>query len=100
MRTPWSKKPSLVEWNLTGDAGSGFGAVVFLAAAPVRIVKEIEPTYASDAEASTVVDEWLATVADEYIVNKEFQDFKATARRIDEDSHPTRQAGQWWRPLE
>ena len=100
MRTPWKKKPSLVEWDLTGDADCGFGAVVFLAAAPVRIVKEIEPTYTSDAGVSAAVDEWLATVAEEYVVNTEFQDFKAAARRIDEASHPTRQEGQWWRPLD
>ena len=100
MRTPWSKRPSLVEWNLTGDDESGFGGVVFLAAAPVRIVKEFAPTYASDTEVSAAVDAWLATVADEYVVNAEFQDFKATARRIDEESHPARKAGQWWRPLD
>ena len=100
MRTPWSKKPSLVEWDLTGDAGTGFGAVVFLAAAPVRIVKEFEPTFASEVDVSAVVDQWLATVTEVYAVNQEFQNFKATARRVDEESHPTREAGQWWRPLD
>ena len=100
MRTPWSKKPSLVEWDLTGDAERGFGAVVFLAAAPVRLIKEFEPAFASETGVSAAVDDWLATVSQEYTVNQAFQDFKATARRIDEESHPTRQAGQWWRPLD
>jgi len=36
--------PSLVEWDLTGDEDSGFGAVVFLSATPIRIVKDFDPT--------------------------------------------------------
>ena len=90
----------MVEWDLTGDATDGFGATVFLSAAPVRIVKVFERTYASDAEVMAAVDDWLTTVADRYIVNGEYQAFKATARQVDEEAHPTRQAGEWWRPLD
>ena len=93
-------KPSLVEWDLTGDEGGGFGAVVFLSAVPVRIVKEFDATYSSDAEVIGVVDEWLATVSDRYVVNAEYQAFKATARTLDGQAHPPRAAGQWWRPLD
>ena len=100
MHTPWTRKPLLVEWDLTGDENSSFGAVVFLAAAPVRIVKRLEATYASEADVIAAVDEWLASVAGAYVVNVEFQDFKTTARRVDEESHPARRAGQWWRPLD
>ena len=94
------KKPSLVEWDLTGDEETGFGAVVFLSAAPVRIVKEFEPSYPTDAEVAAVVDDWLATVSERFVANAEFQAFKASARHLDEDAHPTRQAGEWWRPLD
>ena len=100
MRTPSSKKPSLVEWDLTSDVESGFGAVVFLAAAPVRIVKEFEPTFAYEAPVSAAVDDWLVTVGQAHAVNQEFQDFKATARRVDGEAPPSGQAGQWWRSLD
>lgn len=100
MRGRWTKKPLLVEWDLTGDEGGGFGAVVFLSAAPVRIVKEFDPAYASEAEVTAAANEWLGTVSDRYVVNAEFQAFKATARLLDEDANPTRRAGQWWRPLD
>ncbi len=100
MRGPRRMKPSLVEWDLTGSEDSGFGAVVFLSAVPVRIVKEFEAMYSNDAEVTGAVDEWLRSVSERYVVNAEFQAFKATARNLDEEAHPTRQAGQWWRPLD
>ena len=100
MRGSWRTRPSLVEWDLTGDEDGGFGAVVFLSAAPVRIVKEFDPTYSSDAEVTGAVDDWLGTVSDRYVVNAEFQAFKATARNLGEEAHPTRESGQWWRPLD
>lgn len=101
MRLPWiNKKPLLVEWDLTGSEESGFGAVVYLAAAPVRIVKEIEPVSRTDREVAAAVDHWLATVPDEYRLNAEFQAFKAAARRFSDEERPERQAGQWWRPLD
>ena len=101
MRLPWvNKRPLLVEWDLTGSAEDGFGAVVYLAAAPVRIVLEIDPVFRSDEEVSEAVDDWLATVTDRYQLNAEFQSFKATARRFSDDEKPERAAGQWWRPLD
>lgn len=101
MRFPgMKKKPLLVEWDLTGSSENGFGAVVYLASAPVRIVKEIEPGLRTDEQVSAAVDRWLATVPGEYHLNAEFQTFKATARRFSDDEKPERQAGQWWRPLD
>ena len=73
---------------------------MLLSAAPVRIVKGFEPTYSTDADVSAAVEERLMTVTDRYVVNAEFQEFRATTRRIDEEAHPARQAGQWWRPLD
>ena len=95
-----NKKPLLVEWDLTGSEESGFGAVVYPTSAPVRIVKEFEPIHRTDDDVSAAVDCWLLTVPDQYRLNAEFQDFKATARRLDDDESPERQAGQWWRPLD
>lgn len=101
MRLPWMKRrPLLVEWDLTGSAEDGFGAIVYLASAPVRIVKEIDPVHRSDEQVSEAVDHWLATVPDQYQLNAEFQSFKATARGFSDDENPERQAGQWWRPLD
>lgn len=101
MRFPWmNKKPLLVEWDLTGSDENGFGAVVYLASTPVRIVQEIEPVFRTDEEVSAAVDRWLATVPDEYHLNAEFQAFKATARRFSDQEDPQRESGQWWRPLD
>ncbi len=75
-------------------------AFAFLAAAPMRNVKEFEPTFACVADVSGAVDDWLVTGGQAYSVNQEFQDFKATAPRVDDEAHPTRQAGQWWRRLD
>ncbi len=101
MRIPWkNKKPLLVEWDLTGSDENGFGAVVYLTSAPIRIVKEIEPVYRTDEQVSEAVDRWLASVPDEYRLNAEFQAFKATVRRVSDDGKPEREAGQWWRPLD
>ena len=101
MRFPgMKKKPLLVEWDLTGSDENGFGAVVYLSSAPVRIVKEIEPGLRTDQQVSAAVDRWLATVPGEYRLNAEFQAFKAAARHFSDDEKPDRQAGQWWRPLD
>ena len=101
MRLPWmNKKPLLVEWDLTGSDENGFGAVVYLASAPVRIVKEIEPIFRTDEEVTAAVDRWLETVPDDYHLNTEFQAFKATARRLSDQENPERESGQWWRALD
>jgi len=97
---PWRKKPSLVEWDLTGNAADGFGAVVFLTAVPVHAVEEIEPVYFTEEEVSVVVQRWLSTMSDRYRLNTEFQAFKAVAREFDDVEDPGRTAGQWWRPLD
>ena len=95
-----NRRPLLVEWDLTGSEDGGFGAVVYLASAPVRIVREIEPVFETDEQVADAVDRWLATVPDDYRLNAEFQAFKATARRFSGDENPERQAGQWWRALD
>jgi hypothetical protein len=101
VRLLWmNRRPRLVEWDLTGSDESGFGAVVYLASAPVRIVREIEPVFETDEQVADAVDRWLATVPDEYRLNADFQAFKATARRYADDEKPERQAGQWWRALD
>ncbi len=73
---------------------------MFFAATPVPIVNEFAPTYASEADVSAAVDDWLATVVRENVVKRELQDFKPTALRIDDEAHPTRQADQWLWPLD
>ena len=94
MRLPWmNRKPWLVEWDLTGSEDAGFGAVVYLASAPVRIVEEIEPVFETDEQVADAVDRWLATVPDEYRLNADFQAFKATARHVSDDEKPERRAG-------
>ena len=100
MRAPWTKKPLLVEWDLTGDEDHGFGAVVFLTAAPVHLVETISPVYRTYDEVSAAVQRWLSTVPDRYLLNTEFQDFKATARRFDDTENSGRNAGEWWRALD
>jgi hypothetical protein len=101
VRLPWlNKKPLLVEWDLTGTEETGFGAVVYLASAPVRIVKEIGPGFRTYEDVARAVDIWLATVPDEYRLNAGFQAFKAVAQRFSDDENPEREAGQWWRPLD
>lgn len=95
-----NKRPRFVEWDLTGGGESGFGAVVYLTSAPIRIVKEIEPVFETDEQVADAVDRWLATVPDEYRLNADFQAFKATVRRFSDGEKPERRAGQWWRALD
>ena len=96
----WRKKPALVEWDLTGDDAHGFGAVVFLTAAPVHVVTMIEPTLSSPEAVATAVDRWLGTVSDRYRLNTEFQEFKALSRRLSGEDLPVRRPGDWWRSLD
>ena len=83
MRTPWRKKATLVEWDLTGDASHGFGAVVYLTAAPAIIVREFDRTYGTEAAVTVAVERWISTELDRYRLDQQFQDFKALARTID-----------------
>lgn len=83
MRAPWRNNAVLVEWDLTGNATRGFGAVVYRSAAPALVVREFDDTYSTEEEATAAVDRWLGTVADRYRVDQRFQDFKALARAVD-----------------
>lgn len=84
VRIPWRKKTALVEWDLTGDIAHGFGAVVYLTAAPAIIVHEFQSTYGTEAEVTIAVDRWISTESDRYRLDKRFQDFKALARSLDD----------------
>jgi hypothetical protein len=81
----WRRKPAYVEWDLVGSESSGFGADIYLSAAPMVIVHQIDadnPTYRSVASA---VEQWIALVPDQYRLNEEFEEFKALAHELDED---------------
>jgi hypothetical protein len=88
VRTPWRKKATLVEWDLTGDASHGFGAVVYLTAAPAIIVREFAETNGTEPEVTAAVEAWISSVSDRYRLDEQFQDFKALARTIDESDDP------------
>ena len=82
----WKKKAAYVEWTLTGGLESGYGAVVYLSAAPmitVHEIPEVHRTYDSVAEA---VGLWVLSVPDEYRLNEEFERFKALAHEVDIDN--------------
>lgn len=86
MRAPWWNKAALVEWDLTGDASHGFGAVVYLSAAPALIVHELGGGYRNEADVAAAIDEWISTVSDRYRLDRRFQDFKALARALDDST--------------
>ena len=82
----WKKKAAYVEWALTGSSESGYGAVVYLSAAPMITVQEIPEvcrTYESVAEA---VEMWVLSVPGEYRLNEEFERFKALVHEVDVDN--------------
>jgi hypothetical protein len=81
----WKKKPAYVEWDLVGDANHGFGAVVFRSAAPMVIVHEIEPDHPTPERVASAVQQWISLVPDLYRLNEEFEQFKASVRRLDSD---------------
>ncbi len=84
MHAAWRRRAALVEWDLTGDASRGFGAVVYRAAAPALIVREFGARYGTEADVAAAIEQWLATVADRYRVDRRFQDFKTLARASDD----------------
>ena len=88
MRTPWRKKPQYVEWDLTGTRESGLGAVIYPAAAPMVVVKELESQYRTYEEVAAAVATWVASVSDQYRLNEEFERFKALANEIEGEAPP------------
>ena len=81
----WTKKPVYVEWDLIGDASHGFGAVVYRSAAPMVVVHEIDSDHPTPEQAAIAVQQWISLVPDLYRLNEEFEQFKASARRLDSD---------------
>ena len=82
----WTKKPVYVEWDLVGDADHGFGAVVYRSAAPMVVVHEIASDHATPEQVSIAVQQWISLVPDLYRTNEEFEQFKASVRRLEGDS--------------
>ena len=88
MKTPWKKKPQYVEWDLTGSAEIGLGAVIFPSAAPMAVVRELEPNYRTYEEVAAAVAMWVSTVSDQYRLNEEFERFKALAHEMEGEAPP------------
>lgn len=81
----WRRKPVFVEWDLVGDAAGGFGAVVYLSAAPMVIVHEVDATLPTAEAVAGVVEQWIALAPDRYRLNEDFEAFKAVVRDMDLD---------------
>ena len=91
MKAPWSKRPAYVEWQRTGDAADGYGAIIFRSAAPMVIVHEIPAVYRTDTEVSDAVEAWVAS--DRFRLNEEFERFKRIARSFEDEGDDSR--GYW-----
>ncbi len=81
----WKNKPAYVEWDLVGSKTNGFGGVVFLSAAPMVIVHEIDAVYPTAASVALAVERWIALVPDRYRLDEDFERFKSVAREMDTD---------------
>lgn len=93
MKTPWSNKPQYVEWDLTGSAESGLGAVIYRSAAPMVVLSELEPEYRTYAEVAEAVAMWVSSVSDQYRLNEEFERFKALAYEMEGEGPPEEGVG-------
>ena len=81
----WKKKAAYVEWVLTGDSEDGYGAVVYLSAAPMITVHEISEVYRTYEDVADAVEQWVSSVPQKYRLNEDFERFKTLAREIDID---------------
>jgi hypothetical protein len=88
MRMPWKKSPVYVEWDLTGDAVNGFGAAVYPSAAPMVVVKVLDPKYRTYDDVATAVVKWVRSVSNQYRLNDEFERFKALAHDMEGEAPP------------
>ena len=88
MRAPWNKKPHYVEWDLTGSAESGLGAIIYPSSTPMVVVKELEPTYGTYEEVAGAVELWVLSMSDRYRLNAEFERFKALANKMQGSAPP------------
>lgn len=97
MEMPWKKKPAYVEWKATGDAASGFGAVIYLSAAPMILVHEITDDYRTYEDVADAVEQWVLSVPQQYRFNEEFERFKELARELDGDDRQSDGEGPFGR---
>jgi hypothetical protein len=81
----WRRKPPYVEWKLTGDAATGFGAIVYLSAAPMITVHEIADDHGTYEDVAEAVQLWVLSVPGRYRLNQDFERFKELARNLDVD---------------
>lgn len=88
MKTPWTKKPQYVEWDLTGSTESGLGAAICRSVTPMVVLKELEPIYRTYEEVALAVEEWVLSVSDQYRLNEEFERFKALAHDMEGEEPP------------
>jgi hypothetical protein len=71
-----------VEWDITGDEENGFGAVIYPSAAPMVVIKELDPDCRRYEEVATAVAAWVASVSSRYRLNEEFERFNALAHKM------------------
>jgi hypothetical protein len=81
----WRRKPAYVEWDLVGSDARGFGADIYLAAAPMVIVHQIEAKYPTYDDVAASVEEWVGEVPEKYRLNQSLEAFKALAHELGED---------------
>jgi hypothetical protein len=93
VKTPWNKKPQYVEWNLTGDVESGLGAIIYPSAAPMVVLKELEPEHRTYAEVADAVATWVSSMTGQYRLNDDFERFKALANEMEGDAPPEEGVG-------
>ncbi|MEA2010728.1 MAG: hypothetical protein U9N78_08490, partial [Actinomycetota bacterium] len=86
--SPWRKKPQYVEWDLTGSATSGLGAVIYPSSAPMVVIHELEPSHRTYEDVAAAVVMWVSTVSDQYRLNEEFERFKALAHKMEGEAPP------------
>jgi hypothetical protein len=82
----WRRKPAEVEWDLVGSESSGFGADVYLSAAPMVIVHQIDAHHRTYGRVASAVGQWVALAPNKYRLNKDLEEFKALAHDLDEDN--------------
>jgi hypothetical protein len=85
----WRRKPAYVEWDLVGSESSRLGADIFLSAAPMVIVHQINPVHSTYGGVEEAVEGWVASMPKKYRLNAEFEEFKSIARRFDSGESPS-----------
>jgi hypothetical protein len=88
LKTPWKKTAQYVEWDLTGALESGLGAVIYPSAAPMVVVKELDPEYRTYEEVAAAVAMWVSSVSEQFRLNDEFERFKALAHEMQGEAPP------------